>query len=190
MISEFALHSLYEAGVTNDKLNLPYIENKQAQMAVKINNQLTMRVSIKDIVMQGSVWGSLKCTNNMDKLNKMSLADESLQYKYKGDPNIPIGVLGFVDDTLGVSECGSSAIKKNSLINSFIETQRQELSKEKSVVVHIGREKCTVPCPVLKVHCDPMEKSSSTKYLGNFISSKGGYKDTIEDRRNKGWGKV
>ena len=110
------VNSLYEAGITNVKLNLLYIENKQAQMAVKVNNQLTMRVSIRDIVMQGSVWGSLKCASNMDKLNKIALADENLQYKYKGDPNIPIGVLGFVDDTLGISECGNSAIKKNSLI--------------------------------------------------------------------------
>ena len=35
-----------------------------------------------------------------------------LQYCYKGDSNIPIGVLGFVDDTLGVSKCGKAAIKK------------------------------------------------------------------------------
>ena len=57
---QFCINSLYEAGNTNDKLNLLYIENQEAQMAVKVNNQLTMRVSVKDIVMQGSVWGSLK----------------------------------------------------------------------------------------------------------------------------------
>ena len=184
------INSLYEAGVTNEKLNLLYIENQEAQMAVKVNNQLTMRVSVRDIVMQGSVWGSLKCSTSMDRLNKMALSDVTLQYKYKGDPSIPIGVLGFVDDTLGVSECGNNAIRKNSVINSFIESQRQELSQEKSFVVHIARKKCTVPCPVLKVHSDPMEKSNSTKYLGNFISSKGGINDTIEDRRKKGWGKI
>ena len=149
-----------------------------------------MRLSVKDVVMQGSVWASLKCTTNMDKLNKITSTDPQLQYKYKGDPNIPIGVLGFVDDTLGVSECGNESIKKNSFINSFIETQRQVLSKEKSVVVHIGRKKCTVPCPTLKVHNDPMEKSESAKYLGNFITKKGGVQDTIEDRRKKGWGKI
>ena len=184
------INSLYEAGVTNDKLNLLYIENKNAKIAVKVNNQLTMRLSVKDVVMQGSVWASLKCTTNMDKLNKITSSDSQLQYKYKGDSSIPIGVLGFVDDTLGVSECGKESIKKNSFINSFIETQRQELSKEKSVVVHIGRKKCTVPCPILKVHNDPMEKSESAKYLGNFITNKGGVHDSIEDRRKKGWGKI
>ena len=97
-------------------------------ISVIVNNQLTMRVSVRDIVMQGSVWGSLKCTTSMDRLNKVALSDKSLQYKW--DPNFPIGVLGFVDDTLGVSECGNNSIRKNSVINSFIETQRQELSKE------------------------------------------------------------
>ena len=48
-----------------------------------------MRINVKDVFMQGSVWGSLK-----------------------GDPNIAIGVLGMVDDTLGVSECGNAAIRK------------------------------------------------------------------------------
>ena len=178
------VNTLYKAGITDEKLNLLCIENQEA------NNQLTMKVSVKDIVMQGSVWGSLKCTISMDGLNKLALSDKSLQYKYKGDPNVPIGVLGFVDDTLGISECGNNAIRKNSVIKSFIETQRQELSKEKSFVVHISRKKCTVPCPVLKVHSDPMETSTSTKYLGNYISAKGGVNDTIEDRRKKGWGKV
>jgi hypothetical protein len=184
------VNSLYEAGINNDKLNLLYIENKNAQIAVKVNNQLTTRINVKDVVMQGSVWGSLKCTTNMDKLNKITMSDTQLQYKYKGDSNIPIGVLGMVDDTLGVSECGNDSIKKNAAINSFVETQRQELSQEKSVVVHIGRKKCTLPCPTLKVHNDPMDKSDCTKYLGNYISHKGGVSDTVEDRRKKGWGKV
>ena len=35
-----------------------------------------------------------------------------------------------------------------------------------------------------------MQESKSTKYLGNILTSKGGVRETIEDRRNKGWGKV
>ena len=46
--------------------------------------------------------------------------DENLQYKYKGDKNIPIGVLGMVDDTLALSECGNKAIRKNSVVNAFV----------------------------------------------------------------------
>ena len=54
----------------------------------------------------------------MHTLNKTALSDQSLQYE-----NIPIGVLGITDDTLGVSECGNAAIRKNAVINSFMETQ-------------------------------------------------------------------
>ena len=49
--------------------------------------------------MQGSVWGGLKCTTQMDTLNKYMKSKEELTYKYRGDPTIPIGVLGMVDDT-------------------------------------------------------------------------------------------
>ena len=110
------VNSLYEAGINNDLLNLLYIENKNAQIAVKINNKLSTRISVKYVVMQGSVWGSLKCTSTMDKLNQIAMSDKTLQYLYKGDQNIPIGVLGMVDDTLGVSKCGQKAIQKKSVI--------------------------------------------------------------------------
>ena len=35
-----------------------------------------------------------------------------------------------------------------------------------------------------------MSKSVAVKYLGNIVTSQGGVTATIEDRRNKGWGKV
>ena len=53
------INSLYEAGLINDQLNLLYIENKNAQIAVKIFNRLSGRINVKDVVMQGSIWGSL-----------------------------------------------------------------------------------------------------------------------------------
>ena len=183
------VNSLYEAGITNDILNILYIENKNAMIAVKVNNKLSTRIAVKDVVMQGSVWGSLKCTSTMDKLNQIAMDKRSLQYKYMGDPNIPIGVLGMVDDTLAVSECGYQAIRKNAVVNSFMETQRLRLSVEKSVVLHYGKEgKCALPCPDLKVHKETMMKKESTRYLGQILSTQGGLHDTIEDRRQKGWG--
>ena len=185
------INSLYEAGVDNDYLNLLYMENRNANIAVKINNQLSTRISVKDVVMQGSVWGSLKCTTSMDTMNKTAISDKTLQYLYRGDPNIPVGVLGMIDDTLAITKCGKEAIRKNAFINSFIETHRLTLSKEKSVVLHFGKEnKCCLPCPDLRVHKDSMKKTSSTKYLGNVLSTTGGQSDNIEDRRNRGWGKV
>ena len=117
--------------------------------------------------MQGSVWGSMKCTTTMDKLNKTMLKEDKLKYHYKNDRNIPIGVLGMVDDTLDIAECGLQSIQKNSVLNSFIENQRLELSKEKSSVIHVGKpSKCKEKCPKLKVHENDMIDATSTKYLG------------------------
>ena len=112
LLLQSCINSIYEAGMDNDKLNLLYIENKNAQIAVKVNNKLSMRISVKDVIMQRSVWSSLKCTTSMDRLIKTAMTDKNLQYYYKEDPSIPIGVLGFVDDTLRVSQCGSAAIRK------------------------------------------------------------------------------
>ena len=64
--------------------------------------------------MQGSVWGTLKCATTMDKINKIAMADKSLQYNYKGYSNIPICVLGMVEDTLAIADCGNQSIRKNS----------------------------------------------------------------------------
>jgi hypothetical protein len=35
-----------------------------------------------------------------------------------------------------------------------------------------------------------MKQVQSTKYLGDIITTSGGAKESVEDRRNKGWGKV
>ena len=116
---------------------------------------------------------------------------DTLMYKYRGDPNIGIGVLGMIDDNVGISECGIDSVEKNAIINSFMETHRIALSDEKSVVLHYGKaKKCPLPCPTLKVHKQDMQLKTSTKYLGNILSTSGGINDMIEDRRNQGWGKV
>ena len=72
-----------------------------------------------------------------------------------------------------------------------METNRIALSDEKSVVLHYGKsKKCLLPCPTIKVHNEDMQQKTSTKYLGNILSTSGGLNDMIEDRRNQGWGKV
>ena len=57
-----------------------------------------------------------------------------------------------IDDNRSISKCGITSGKKSAFINSFIETQRLNLSRDKSVVLHIGNKvKCKAPCPTLKV---------------------------------------
>ena len=33
---------------------------------------ITKRINLSEIIMQGTVWGSLLCTNSMDKLGKLA----------------------------------------------------------------------------------------------------------------------
>ena len=148
---------------------------------------MSTRFPVQKVVMQGSVWGGLKCTSQLDTLNKIMKKKDSLLYKYRGDANITVGVLGMVDDTLGVSECGVTSVEKNSVINSFVETPRLRMHEDKSCVIHVGNvKKCEQACPTLKVHEQSMHKNRSSKYLGNILTSDGAVRETIEDRRNKG----
>ena len=55
-------NALYEAGLNNDKLNILYLENLNSKFAIKIINKLTKLFVVKNVELQGSVWGPLKCT--------------------------------------------------------------------------------------------------------------------------------
>ena len=66
------INCLYEAGLRNDKLPLLFYENLNAQVAVKANERLSTRVNIKEIIMQGSVWGSICCVVLMENLGKIA----------------------------------------------------------------------------------------------------------------------
>ena len=48
-------HLLFEVGMQNSMLNLSYLNNKNASIAVKVNKQLTEIINVKDVEMQGSV---------------------------------------------------------------------------------------------------------------------------------------
>ena len=90
---------------------------------------MSKRIPVNNVVMQGSVWGGLKCTTQMNTLNKIMKSKEELTYKYRGNPTIPTGVLGMVNDTLAFAECGVKYVEKNAVVNSFMETHRLKMHK-------------------------------------------------------------
>jgi len=141
--------------------------------------------------MQGTTWASLKCTVLQDKMNKNMLCDEDLMYHYKGDLNIPIGVLSFVDDIISIQVCGEKSRLKNSATNSFVETHKQTKHTDKTVCIHIGNPRlCAQPCPKLKVNNSHINEKISTKYLGNILAKRNSVSQGIEIRRQKGWCKI
>ena len=94
------INDLFDAGLQNDRLTLLFIMNQSAQVAIKTPHGITERVSILNIIMQGTTWRSLFCTTTMDKLPQKIYKDKSLLYIYKGQVSVP--PLEMVDDILTV----------------------------------------------------------------------------------------
>ena len=99
---------------------------------------MTERENIENLIMQGTVFGSLICTAVMDKLGKIFYNDEALLYKYKNEVQVP--VLGMVDDVLCVARCSSEAVQSVATINAFMELNKLKLASKKCAKIHIGKK--------------------------------------------------
>ena len=180
------INCLYEAGLKNDKLPLLFLENRNAKVAVKTSGGLSKRVNIKNIIMQGSVWGSICCVVLMDKLGQLAYSKPELLYYYKGVVATP--PLQMVDDVLGIQKCSAKSSRLNNAINTFIELEKLTLSQKKCHTVHVGKN--IQNCPDLKVHQNKMENSKQETYLGDKIDESGKIKPTILSRIAKGYGAI
>ena len=120
------INCLFNAGMNNDKLPLLFLENNVAKVAIKTSGGISKRVSIRNIIMQGSVWGSLCCVVVMDKLGQLVYSNPDLLYYYKGVVATP--PLQMIDDVLGVQKCNRKSRRLNNTINTFIELEKLKLS--------------------------------------------------------------
>ena len=178
------INSLYEAGLQNDKLPLLFLENNTARVAIKTNNRISRRVSIRNIIMQGSVWGSLCCVVLMDKLGKIVYRKPELLYYYKGIVGIP--PLQMVDDILGIQKCSRVSLKLNAVIDTFMNLEKLKLSDKKCQNVHVGSQ--NIQCQTLKVNGCKMRNTNQEKYLGDYIDKSGSSRPNIEYRKSRGYG--
>ena len=187
---EECINDIFEAGLENDKLVILFLENQNEQIAIKTPSGKSQRISIRNIIMQGTVWGSLLCTASMDKLGQFSYNNSELTYKYKGVVHTPS--LGMVDDVLSIQKCSIDTVKMNAVVNAFIEGKKLTLSHKKCHRIHVNKKKNKKEsnCPELKVHNDKMDNTNQEKYLGDLVNNSGTIRDTIEERRSKWFGIV
>ena len=143
-------------------------------------------MNIANIIMQGSVWGSLCCVVLMDKLGKLLYNKPELFYYYKAVVACP--PLQMVDDIFAVQKCSPQSVQINTVVNTFMELEKLTLSKTKCHNLHMGKNKSA--CLGLKVHGSPMHESKSEKYLGDIVHNSGSLKPNIARRLSRGWGRV
>ena len=62
------------------------------------------------------------------------------------------------------------------------------MSKKKCSKIHVGKK--NLNCPELKVHESDMKNSDKEKYLGDQLNKNAKNKETIDDRKSKGYGIV
>ena len=60
--------------------------------------EMTERINIENLIMQGTVFGSIICSTVMENLTNIFCQDKDLIYMYKGVVKVP--VLGMVDNVL------------------------------------------------------------------------------------------
>ena len=159
------INRLYESGLRNDKLPLVFLENNNAQVAVKINGKLSSRTNINYIIMQGSVWGSICCVVLMEKLGKYAYNNPETLFYYKNLVGTP--PLQMVDDIMGIQRCNSKSLYMNTMVNTFMDLEKLTLSQSKCHNIHIGKQNSK--CPALKVNGKEMENYEQEIYLGDVV---------------------
>ena len=166
---------------------LLYLENENAQVAIKNSEgEMSKRVDIQKIEMQGTVWASLKCTAQQDKLGQKAYQNDKPMYIYKDSVSIP--PMGYVDDVITISKCGNDAVEANAIVNAFTESKKLQYSIDKCKKMHIGQSSSL--CPQMSVNGFEMAYSELEKYQGELLSKDCQNNPNIITKASKGLGLI
>ena len=188
---------LNNIGLNNDQLTLYYKANEAVLMTIKNGGSLSQVRKLFQIVMQGDTLAPMTATSKMaDLAEEWDSMEEEALFQYKEE--VPIGVLGMVDDNIGVAEVGHKTVLLNAYLNA----------KTSEVGLQYGVDKCKIMTVKHKdaINLDDeamieeweakydnedqlidelkgmksMKKVESAKYLGVVIQSNGLNDKTIE----------
>jgi hypothetical protein len=131
-------NDLWDVGIYyDDKFALIAKLDENAQVVVKTPCGVTNPFNLKKSVLQGSVFGPIKCSVQMDTLGRDCLQTGDGIYSYKNIIDVP--PLAMIDDVLGISKCGEKSIELNSIVNVKIESKKMRLSDTKCFKILISR---------------------------------------------------
>ena len=139
---EESISDLYDSGIKDDTLALIYKANTNIKVKVKTPYGLSAETRLKKTVLQGDTWGPTMAANQVDTLGKQLLIENpDYLYKYKG--HVPIGILGMIDDIVGVSEDGIHAMQINAFINLKTAEKKLQFGHNKCNTLTVGNKSAT-----------------------------------------------
>ena len=205
---EQAISDVYETGLKDENLSLIYEANKEIFMAVNTPDGLSERQVLKNIVLQGDTFGSILASVQVD-----TIGQECLQsgYGYNYKDILPVGMLGLVDDIIGITEVGYKAQMMNAFMNIKTAEKGLQFGAKKCKSMLIGKDLKNVLNSNLSVdkwtveHKEniatgktelietysgqiEIEKCEKQNYLGFIISSTGDNMMNIQAIKNKSIG--
>ena len=202
MVLKETISDLYDSGIKDDTLTLLYEANRNVKVRVKTPYGLTVENTLDEIVLQGDTWGPPMAANQVDSFGKQLLKEEpEYIYKYKG--YIPIGVLGMIDDLVGVSESGVNAVKLNAFINVKTAEKKLQFGSNKCHTMTIAHKnarnvKSDLFIDVWSENHDEkdhlieklegkvkMQSVSEQKYLGFILSDDGSNMKNIFEKQKR-----
>ena len=178
-------NDIYDVKVTDDKFALIAKLDETANVIVKTPCGPTEEFNLNRLIMQGSVFGPIKATTQIDTLGRDCRDYNQGLFLYKNV--LSIVPLSFIDDCLGFSRCGADTVEINAILNTKILSKKLRLSEEKCSHLHFSKSstKCYTN---VKADKSRMKKDSKCSYLGDILSTSGSIDATIEQRRQKGIG--
>ena len=202
---EESVGDLFDSGVKDDTLALLYNANTNIKVKVKTPAGLSEEMTFKKLVLQGDTWGPTMAANQVDTIGKQLLVEQpQFLYKYKG--HVPIGILGMIDDIVGVSEHGFNATQLNAFINIKTAEKKLQFGHNKCKTLTISHKNVNyVKSDLLIDHwveshdkSDQLVKTfkgkikmsevTEQKYLGFVISSDGSNINNIEAKKKRAIG--
>ena len=182
---EETMNDLWDVKVQDDRFALISKLDEKCRIVVKTPCGTTEMFELARIVLQGSVFGPIKCAVQMDTLGRQSLQTGCGIFRYKDTIDVP--ALAMIDDVMGMALCGDDSIELNALINSKMESKKLRLGEDKCFKIHVCKsdKKCT---QVLKVHESEMKSATQATYLGDVISETGTIDETVLQRTLKATG--
>ena len=139
---EQAASDIFDVGVNDDNLVMIYNANNDVKMSVNTPNGLTERQTLKNVVLQGDTFGSILASVQVDSIGK-EVEENNFVYKYMD--TLPIGMLGLVDDLIGVTPAGYKAQQMNAMLNVKTAEKRLQFGNKKCKSMLISKHVDTVP---------------------------------------------